>query len=152
MLHHFHIKDHIEGEAFFHQGLGGCHPVIDRYPVFGRVRLGGADIPLRGVGPGDGKSQPGHRLGQQAPATADIQQRKPLERLQAPCVPIEMGSSFPPDEVQPNGIEFVQGGEFTLRVPPFRRQGGEFGHFDRVYGEGLHGHFGGLSGRAAPFM
>ena len=41
---------------------------------------GGADIPLRGIGAGDGKAQPRHRLGQQPAAAADIQQGQALRR------------------------------------------------------------------------
>jgi len=105
--------------------------------MMGGMGPGGADIPLRGIGPGDGKAQPGHGLAEQAPAAADIQQRKPLEGPQRTGIAPEMGSGFGPDESQPDGVEFVQGRKLACRVPPFRRNGGEFGHFSGVYGGGI---------------
>ena len=65
-----------------------------------------------------------------AAAAADVQQGEALERPQA--LPAETAGRFPADEFQPDGVEFVQGGEFPARVPPFRRDGREFGHFRRI--------------------
>jgi hypothetical protein len=37
------------------------------------------------------------------------------------------------DETQPDRIEFVQRRELARRIPPFRGNSREFGHFARIY-------------------
>ena len=65
-----------------------------------------------------------------------------------------MGGGLGPDEGQPDRVEFVQGGEFARRVPPFRRHGREFGHFAGIYGGSIEAEsvmlFRGLSGSGDP--
>src|SRR5882757_9109383 len=96
----------------------------------------GADILVRSVGTGDGKAQPGHGLGQQPAATADIQQRKPFKEAQRAGVAPEMDSCLGAYETQPYRVEFVQGRELARRIPPFRGNSREFGHFAWIYRRG----------------
>src|SRR5207245_2233675 len=50
----------------------------------------------------------------------------------------EMRGRLIPDKSQPHGIELVQGRELARGVPPFGRDGGEFGDFGRI--DGRNGH------------
>jgi hypothetical protein len=62
------------------QRLGGeQRDSRSRAPARRRGR-GGADVALRGVDGGDLETQPGHRLGEQAAAAADVEQAQALER------------------------------------------------------------------------
>jgi len=65
-------------------------------------------------------------------AEADIQQGETLKRPQGPAVASKMARGLCPDKGQADRVEFVQGGESTGRIPPFRRHGREFGHFPRI--------------------
>ncbi len=133
MLHDFQRQDDVEAFAARRQGLGAGAAVIDPQPGFGGVGPGHADIAFRRVSPQHAGAQPGHRLGHQAAAAADIQQPQARKRRIRRDVAAEMGGDPVADETQSHGIEFVQGAKLALRVPPFRCHGGktlDFGGVD----------------------
>ena len=133
MLDHFHVEDHIEAEALRRQAFGRRCAIIDRHAALGGMGAGGEDVLFGSVGPGDSKAQPGHWFAEKAAAAADIQQAEALEGPQCRGRAAKMAGGFLADKGKPDRIEFVQGREFALRVPPFRGNDREFGHFRRVY-------------------
>ena len=94
------------------------------------VGFGGSDVLWRRVDAADGKAQPRHRFGQKAAAASDVQQRQPLEWLQAFGVTPEMRRNGVADEGKTDRVELVQRRELARGVPPFvghRRELGDFG-------------------------
>ncbi len=63
VLDHLHVENDVERRALFlDQRLDGRAQIPHVQPVFRRVGLGGADVPLGGVDTGDLEAQSRHRL------------------------------------------------------------------------------------------
>ncbi|VXC79130.1 conserved hypothetical protein [Oceanicaulis sp. 350] len=132
MLDHFEIEHHVKllRAALFEQLLGGAMTVIDGEAVFLGMHQRGLDVGFRSVHRSHGCAQSGDGFGNQSAATADVEHLEALERLCA--VSIEVPAQQLADIGQTRRVEFVQGREFGLRIPPFAGDAGEFLDFFRI--------------------
>ena len=118
MLDDFRGIDYIECCTLFGQRFSRTAAVIDIEPGICGMgprrldRLGG------GVDPGDDAAETGHRFGQQAAATADIEDTKSFDPVRATAC------AKPPDTVEnvvdPHRCEIMKRGHRPVRVPPLR--------------------------------
>ena len=95
------------------------------------VQPGDRDVALDGVDAGDAGAEPRHRLGQQAAAAADVEQREACQGAGRQRVAAMTGGDAVADEGDARRVELVQRPELALRVPPGLGHGGEL--------RGLHG-------------
>jgi len=141
---HFHVQNHIEGGfAGGEQSLGRGVAIVDLELHPRGVRPGHGDVFSRGVDPGRLEAQTRHRLAEQAPAAADIDQAQAVERRARPTVSPEALQALVADERQANRIEPVQWGEGAVRVPPGlgeSREPGDLAWVDAGPGRGGGGH------------
>jgi hypothetical protein len=121
VLQHFHAGYNVKtGGRFIGKRFYGNLPVIDLLPGFKQVQL--RDL-QRFVGEIDARylrAARGHGFSKDAAAAADIENFFSLQR----CDAVDM--------IQPQRVDFVQGAEFALWVPPAVREFAEFFQFGRI--------------------
>src|SRR5690606_8226912 len=95
---------------------------------------GGADVRRHRVAADDARPEPGHRLGDQPAAAAEIDQAQPLERPAGERVAAEMAHQPTAQIAEPGRIEVVKRAELAVRVPPLVRERLESSRLFRVQG------------------
>src|SRR6202043_1389638 len=108
--------------------------------------VGAGDFDRRpgGVDTGHGKAEPGHRLGHEAAATADVDQPQTLEGPHGFGVAAKGREQLPADEIETGGVYPMKGAKAALGVPPGRALRGEAIDVARVYGVAEFTHAAGI--------
>lgn len=122
MLDHFHVEDGVEPLAGSGERLGRRRAIVDGKPLLLRMDARGIDVLRRRVGAQHLEPESRHRLAEQTPAAADVEQPEAGERLHALGIAPEMRRGLIADKPQPDRVELVQNPEFAVRIPPFGRQ------------------------------
>ena len=91
----------------------------------GMLRGGGVDADHLGA-------EPGHRLGEEAAAAADVEEAEAGEGAGRLRVAAELGGDLVDDVVEAAGVQHVQRLELAVRVPPFGGHGLELGDLGGV--------------------
>jgi hypothetical protein len=140
MLDHFHVEHHVEALARRGEVFGAGVAVVDFEAGLPGMDLRHGNVARGGIGTHHLSPEPRHRLGQQAAATADIEQAQPGEGALARQVAVELGGDLGGDVVETARVEHVQRLELAVRIPPFgghRLEFRDLGGVDRALG-GLH--------------
>src|SRR5690606_8432892 len=80
------------------------------------------------------RAQTCQRFAQETAATADVQNSQALKRPDGAAVLAEMADEVLADIGKTHGVEFVQGFELALGIPPLFGHGREFCDFGVIYG------------------
>ena len=86
-----------------------------------------------GVEAGDRETEPGHRLGNEAAATADIGEPQAGERRKGSRVAVKMREQMTADEIDAHGVYVMERPKAARWVPPARTLRGEPIDVLRVY-------------------
>ena len=97
----------IEAPLFLQQIFRRRFAVIDGETGILGMAARHRDRPRVGIDSGDGKSQPGQRLGDDAAAASDIEQRQPGKRPDPARIAAEMRRQMIADEGKPRRVEPV---------------------------------------------
>ena len=125
MLDDFQRERDVETFPAASQRFNVGDAVIDREPARLGMGTGDVDRCRAGVDAGHGEAEPRHRLGDQPPAAADIDQREAIERPQSESITAEGRQQLAADEIEAGGVYPMEGAEAALRVPPARALRGE---------------------------
>ena len=126
-------EDGIEALAGTRQRSDIRNAVIDREPARLGVVAGRGDRLRVGVDPGDPKAEPGHRLGDEAAAAADIGEAEAGEGGERAIVAAELREQLPADKIDADGVYAVERLKAAPCVPPVRTLRGEPSDVLRVY-------------------
>jgi hypothetical protein len=138
MLDHFHVQHHVELLSGFGEGFSAGMTIIYCQPRLRGMDLRDRDIARRRIRADNLRPKPCHRLAQQAPATADIQNAQARKGTILPQIPAELCGDLSRDVIQTAWVEHVKRLELALRIPPFGGHCLEFGDLLGIY-RGLTG-------------
>lgn len=133
VLDDFEREDDVKAFAGACQRLDIRNPIIDRQPTRQGVGAGGGDRGPAGIDAGDGETEPGHRLGHEAAATADVREAQAGERRERARITLKMREELAADEIDADGIYLVERPEAARLIPPARTLRGETVDILRVY-------------------
>jgi hypothetical protein len=118
VLDNFKQQHRIEAAALRGNFLCGRGSVVDCKPRAFGVSLGGLDVLRRGIDTGDRGAEPGHGLGHQPSAAADIEDRKACEARWSLGIATELFAELVADIGEPHRIDAMQRPERSFGVPP----------------------------------
>ena len=123
VLDHLHVEDDVEPARLAGEVLGGGDTVVDRQSLGDGVLAGGADVTLGGIDARHLGPEPGHGLGEETAAAADIEEGQALIGAAVERIAAETGGQLLANIGEADRIELVKDGELAVRVPPLGGEG-----------------------------
>jgi aspartate kinase len=133
VLDDFQRQYNVEPRVAADQRGDVAHPVINRETARCGMRARNRNCAGIGVDAGNRETEPGHRLGNEAAAAADIRKAETGKRRERGRVATKMRDQLAADEIEARGVYLMERAKAAARIPPARAVPGEPIDVPRVY-------------------